>query len=565
VFQPPEQVDAALPGGSSQPVIAAGGGGLLLIAFINGGQLFVVDRLGSATPYAPPRLLVAGASNPAISITTLGKAYLAFAAGGAGGHDVRAAYYAGGRWTIESAPLDAAAGDDAGVGAGRPAVAAAGDGVGIVAWGEAGHIYSRRVWGSSPSTVDEQADVPSLSGWNETAADQPVIGTEGDSSYADVAFHELLANGGQRQSRVLMRRLRASEFEPVTQPDGLSTPGSDGADQPQIATGEYGRGFVTSARDGGGELFATVLGPGGVSFGTAQVDSLGSASAPDGVPATAGLRADLIAWQHDPGGGGLADIRMRYSADGLTLGREQIMSSPALGPSDAADGLGAAGDVSGDAAVAWLQGTPGAEAVVVSQLYQPPGSPSGLAPFSYARSSRPSLGWSPARDPWGPLEYHLTVDGALAARTTRTSAAPSAPLSDGPHAWQVTAVNRGSLSSTSRSATVFIDTVPPVVRSTLTGALRVGSVLHLRVVATDAPPPPEPPADASGIADVLIRWGDGTSAHVTRGGSHVYSRPGRYRLVVIATDRAGNTTAVVQRLRIAPPARAQTPGKGRHR
>ena len=44
-------------------------------------------------------------------------------------------------------------------GSGAPQVATAGDGVGIVAWGEGGHVYSRRVWGTAPSVVDEQADI----------------------------------------------------------------------------------------------------------------------------------------------------------------------------------------------------------------------------------------------------------------------------------------------------------------------------------------------------------------------------------------------------------------------
>src|SRR5205807_3468852 len=106
--------------------------------------------------YSGPQALAAGASNPAVGISIHGKGYLAFTASGAGGHDVRAAYYNAGQWALESAPLDAAPGDDAGTGAGRPRVTAAGDGVGIAVWGEAGHVYSRRVWATSPSVVFEQ-------------------------------------------------------------------------------------------------------------------------------------------------------------------------------------------------------------------------------------------------------------------------------------------------------------------------------------------------------------------------------------------------------------------------
>ncbi len=56
-FQAPVEVDAALAGASSQPVIAAGNGGVLLIGFINGGQLYVVDRGSSTAAFGAPDAL----------------------------------------------------------------------------------------------------------------------------------------------------------------------------------------------------------------------------------------------------------------------------------------------------------------------------------------------------------------------------------------------------------------------------------------------------------------------------------------------------------------------------
>ena len=111
-FQAPEQVDGGLIGASSQPVIAAGNGGLLLVAFINGGAALrgqPAERLGGVR--AGRVALADGASNPAIAMTNFGKAYLAFAVAGAGGHDVRAAYYYSGNWSLEPTPLDAAPDD----------------------------------------------------------------------------------------------------------------------------------------------------------------------------------------------------------------------------------------------------------------------------------------------------------------------------------------------------------------------------------------------------------------------------------------------------------------------
>src|SRR6202023_612711 len=99
---------------------------------------------------------------------------------------------------------------------------------------------------------------------------------------------------------------------------------------------------------------------------------LPNASPPDAVPAIAGLFSDLIAWQHDPGASQMPEIRARYAPGGSGLGPELVLSAPLQGPTDAAAGLAGAGDVAGDAAVAWVQGSPGALRIVVAQMYQPP-------------------------------------------------------------------------------------------------------------------------------------------------------------------------------------------------
>jgi hypothetical protein len=562
-FAAPQQVDTGLSGPSSQPVIAAGRGGVLLIAFINGGVLYVVDVANALSPFGAPIALFAGAGNPTISLSDFGKAYLAFTAVGAGGHDVRAAYYDNGQWALEASPLDAVPADDAGTGTGRPDVAAAGDGVGIVVWGEAGHIYTRRVWATAPSIVFEQADVPSLSGWREVSADEPAIAADGDSSYAAVVFHEVLTNGSTAQSRVLMNRLHASQYDGVTQPDGLATPGPQGADSPAVAVTEYGRGFVTSARGQSDQLFATTLGASEVAGALTRVDSLPNSTPPDAVPATAGLVSNLIAWQQNPGVTGAPEIRLRYAQDGADLGPEQVVSAPSLGPTDAPSGLAAAGDVNGDAAVAWVQGSDGARAIVAAQLYQPPGAPVALSSFRYAVSDHPLVTWSAAPEAWGPVSYLLSVDGAQVASTRSTQIRVPAVVLDGSHTWQVTAVNLAGLTSASRPATVWVDTVPPRVTFTLTGLRRVGSYVHINVTATDSPPP-EPPAAASGIAQIVVRWGDGSSYKITRGKFHAYKRAGHYQLTITVKDRAGNATTVTRAVTIAPKPKPK-PKKRRHK
>jgi hypothetical protein len=554
VFQPPEALDSGLGGGSSQPVIAAGNGGLLVIGFISSGQLFAVTRATDTSAWSAPVDLSGGASNPAISITTLGKTYLAFTTAGAGGHDVRCAYYAGGHWGVEASALDASGGDDAGAGSGRPAVAAAGDGVGIVAWGEAGHIITRRVWGTSPSLAYQQADAPTIGGWSEVSADEPAIASGGDSSYAAVVFHETLASGSARQSRVLMQRLHAGIFDGLVQPDGLGTPGAEGADQPQVDAGEYGQGFVLSGRDSSHQLVAMALGGNEVPGGVQRVDSLPNAAMPDGVVTTAGYHSALIAWQQDPGVLASGDIRARFF-DGGTLGPEQVLSTAAMGAPQADKGLFAAGDIAADVAAVWVQGTGGATQIVTTQMYEPPGSFGATAPSPYVRTAAPTLVWSAARQLWGPVRYDVQLDGTLVAQTGGTSApVPNAlfptPLAQGPHTWMVTAVNPAGVSRADRAARFFVDTVKPVVTVKVTGRRRLGSAVHIVIHDSDAPPP-LPRSEASGVAQVKIAFGDGKTFTGRRGKYHVYHRARRYTVTVTVTDRAGNSTQVVSRIKIA--------------
>jgi hypothetical protein len=548
-FQAPEEVDASLPTASSQPVIAASNGGLLTVAFISGGELYAVDRTSTTASYTAPIPLAAGASNPALQMTTFGKAYLAFTLAGAGGHDVRSAFYDAGQWALEPTALDANPADDAGAGTGRPAVAAAGDGVAIVAWGEAGHIFTRRVWGVSPSILYEQADPASVSGWTEVAADEPSIGSGADSSYADVAFHEVLASGSQAQSRVLMSRLIAGSFKPPVAADGLTTPGPEGADSPQVLMNEFGRGYVTSGRTTSHQLVADTLGTNGISGGVQRVERLPNTAAPFGVPAAAGLSSLLIGWQQTPSLPGSPEIEVRYATGSGALGNEQTASTPNLGATDAASGLAAAGDVNGDAALAWVQGSGASTRIVTAQMYQPPGSFSASARASYVATTRPTLSWSAPNKSWGPLTYVVTLDGVAVAETTTNRYVPSAPLAEGLHTYQITAYNQAGIAQAANPATVVVDTIAPVVRVTVLGSPRAGSPVRLSVRDSDVRPP-EPPADASGVKSVTVKWGDRVVNAILRSKSHIYRLPGLFTITVIVVDRAGNQTRVIHRVRV---------------
>jgi hypothetical protein len=552
-FQAPVQVDAGLAGPSSQPVVAAGENGVVLVAFINAGTLYVAQALSSVSPLSAPAPLFTGAANPSIAMSNFGKAYLAFTAtAGAGGGNVRAAYYTQGQWALVSAPLDANPADGAGTGTGRPDVAASGDGVGIVAWGEAGHIYTRRVIATTLSAVVEQADPATFAGWSETSASRPSIASGGDSTYASVTFQETLQNGSATQSRVLMNRLQGSAFDGTSAADGATAGGPEGADQPQVAVTEYGTGFVTSETDASHALYTTTLGGNESRGQTERVDSLPNSDAPDAVPANAGLISALIAWQQTPGIAGPSEIRLRYASDGADLGPEQVVSNPSLGPTNADQGLAAAGDVAGDAAAAWVQGSGATTSIVAAQLFQAPG---GFVPsnsFRYVVTASPVLFWSPSSELWGAPTYVLRIDGVQVGQTTALQLVPPAPLANGRHTYQLSAVNLAGVTTNAPAATVFVDTVPPRATWKLTGSAIVGTREQLRIDYTDLPPAGLPKSAASGVSTVTINWGDGTPrARIRRTtASHVYRRIRTDTITITLTDRAGNKTLIVHKLKV---------------
>ncbi len=553
-FQAPVQVDTGLVGPSSQPVIAASSGGLAVVAFVNGGELYAVEQANTAGGWQAPVPLFSGAANPSVSMSTFGKAYLAFTAEGAGIDDVRTAYFYLGQWALESSPLNANPSESAGTGTDAPQVVTAGDGTAIVAWGEDGHIYTRRVLGTAPSIVYEQADPPSYAGWNEVSADDPQISAGGDSSYAAVAFVEQLTSSGLVQSRVLVNRLQGSQYDGAVAADGTIA-GGEGADQPRVALQEYGSGFVTSEGQTSHNVFANTVGNNASPGATSQVNTAFEQAAPDAVPATAGTVSTFIAWQQNPGANG-PEIRVRYAPDGADLNPEEVVSSPTLGPTNADLGLYAAGDNSGDAAIAWVQGAGGGTQIVAAQLFQAPGSVTPSTLFQYARTVNPTVSWSGAAELWGSPEYVVKLDGVQVAETTATQVTIPVPVAQGRHVWQVTAVNLAGLTSVSRASTVFVDTVAPRVSLRIRGTRHVGSALHAYVTYTDAPPG-VPHADASGVKTVQIKWGDGVKAFISHRATHIYKRRRTYVVTVIVKDRAGNRTVLTRELKITTPSKSR--------
>jgi hypothetical protein len=113
---------------------------------------------------------------------------------------------------------------------------------------------------------------------------------------------------------------------------------------------------------------------------------------------------------------------------------------------------------------------------------------------------------------------------------------------------------------------VFVDTVAPHVSVQVTGTRIVNAAERVRVTYSDPPPAGQPRSAASGVARVLVTWGDGSQTQIRRNtATHVYLRRRTYTMAVTATDRAGNETVVRRKLQIQTKGAKRTKGKSRHR
>jgi hypothetical protein len=574
----PERLDGALPGPSSRPVVSAADGGRVTVAFVNGGNVFAITRPSAAAGYSPLQTIwgAGGASDPALDLSVNRKGYLVFTAPGAGGHDVRAAFSKDAApWQLIAAPLDHDANADAGTGLNRPRVGASADGSAIVAWGEAGHVFTRRVQGLGPSVLSTDANAGLVvEGVQAAFVDQPEVGVQDDDSFAGIAMRATFSVGGVLRSRVVYRRLRGSRFEPPANVDATPFASGQGSSSPHIATGGIGQGIVLGSGDANFLTYAMLLRADVTPGPVQQVDSVTPPTAPTyAVPAIATPLKQLVAWQlgapaPSPGAGETpqasppaapAEIRSRFY-DGRQFVPETVMSRPELGPTNAALGLDAAADDSGNIAVAYAQDVPGqGRAISVAVIDQPPGR---FAPHwgpHWQRTVTPLLTWSRSLEQWG-LYYKVAIDGQDAGYgdNVHQQKRVRTPLTQGTHRWQVSAFDRRGQSFVAKLGTIRVDSVAPTATVTVSGVKRDGSALRLAVSSADAPPPPpvgQQPIATSGVAATLVDWGDGTREKIKRGARHAYAAAGTYRLRVVVTDRAGNRTVVRQALKIRPKAK----------
>jgi hypothetical protein len=527
VFSPGERVDGGLAGPSSQPVVAASDGDRLAVGFVNGGVVYGVVRPGGATGFQAPVPLGTG-SDPSVDLSINGTAYASFTSAG----DVRMARLdrRTSAWGMLEQPVDVDPARVAGVGTGRSRVAVSADGIGVVTWGEAGHVYARKMFGTGLSPTPQDLTPPTFGDRVTTISDLPDIDAEDDSSFAWVVFRQAFADGGP--ARILAMRQRGTAFDPPVAVDV----GEEPAREPNIDINGRGVGLATTtgAQTGQPQVAGIDLRD---TFGPAAGIFSPSVAAPATVPAMSdnndGLVASVI------GGPGEAPGVRIFLYDNRTPTKEFALSRPELGPVDATRGFDAAVDRASGGVIAWIQGTPDARALVAAYVDREPGT---FAGFTSARCCQPALArlsWQPSFGLWGPHRYQVRIDGQLVGETTATTLQLTVPLQGAVHHWQVTAIDGRGQARRSRTRLLRVDTAGPRVS---VGYKRAKRVVRISARARDLR---GPGFRSSGIRGITISWGDGgfdAGTTTTLRARHRYARTGSFALIVTARDRAGNVT-----------------------
>jgi hypothetical protein len=505
--------------------VAAGTDGRLAIAWIAKGVVSAVVSGGGAV--AAPVVLGTGARPRTLQVrmNAAGVAYAVWTQAGAGGDDVRAAQLAGTTWTPLGAPLDADPARSAGTGALRPSVAVAPGGSAIAAWGETypdqtTHVFARRLTGTDAPVAALEADAVVVGTETGGSADSPQVDAEATGPGAWVAFRQQVGT----RSRSLARRLGVSFGEPVLL-DGDTT-----SRNPAIAVSGASSGVaVVGGADG--TVRGTLIGPTGVFAPPVRLDTHPATAAPAPLAAWSDLRAAGAAVFRGPTPGGTPVAYGRLAAQAGGFAPAVRLSANKTGPV-VSDSLRLGADAAADAVVPMLQGAnAGARRLTVALQDSPPGPPRVAA--RYYAGPRPRLTWTPGDEAFGAQRFAVSVDGHAVGSTGADALRTAHSVADGRHTAQVRATDRAKQSTLGPERTIVVDSVPP--RATVT-ATRSGRVMRVKVRAAD---------DRSGIADVTVRWRDGTSTtsiHRRHTFKHRFVVKGARRVTVTVRDRAGNRT-----------------------
>jgi hypothetical protein len=526
VFLPGERVDAGLPGNSSQPVIAAADAERLAVVFVNAGTVYGTVRPTGLGFQAPTAL--APGSDPAVDLSINGTAYASFTSAG----DVRVARLdrRTNLWAGLDQPADVDPARPAGIGTGRSRVAISADGIGVVTWGEGGHVYARKMFGAALSNAPQDLTPATFDDRITTTSELPDIDAEDDSSFAWVVFRQNFADGGSQ--RILATRQRGTGYDPPVAVDGGTL---EPFSEPNIDMNGRGVGLATTTGLVSGLPMTDLLDRD--VFGTGTGIFTPSVAAPAVAPAMSenndGLVASVVGGPGEP-----PSVRVVPYED-RKPGKESVLSRPELGPVVPERGFEVAVDRGSGGVVAWVQGGPDDRRIVAGYQDREPGFFAGFTSQRCCQPALARLSWSPSFGLWGAQRYDVRVDGALVGQTTDTKIQLAAPLTGPTHHWQVTAIDIRGQTRRSRTRLLRVDSIAPRVSVAYKRKKRVVTV---SVRGSDVG---GSGTRASGLRSVSISWGDGSKgigAAARVKAQHRYGRAGAFTLEVSARDKAGNVT-----------------------
>ncbi|HEV3229517.1 MAG TPA: hypothetical protein VGY97_08590 [Solirubrobacteraceae bacterium] len=372
VWSPPVQVDVGLSGASSQPVVGAGNLGKVAVAFINGGNLYQSVAPGTGQHFTPPQGIATSASNPALSMSQDGAAYLSFTDPTTPAH-VRVAHmpYKDINFHLNPQSLNIDAARNAGdTPAKAPRVGISADGTGIVSWGEDGadghvHAWVRRVARDSISPTPQDIGLPSFGGATGIGADAAQVQLEFAGSLGWGVFRQAFSATGTPE-RVFARRFIGSLFESPVPLDDLTFPATDSAGPPALSSTGKGDALVAVGLLSSHQTIASVArakfhrfeAPIPLNSGTDAVD-------PQPAAALGNNGVGLVAWHQSSAAGAPIGV-MGRSLAGFHFGPEVRLSSPSLGSVAITGGFYAAADRHGNATVAYVQGDAAGRRIVVA-------------------------------------------------------------------------------------------------------------------------------------------------------------------------------------------------------
>ena len=531
-FQPPERVDGGLGPASDEVVVAASDSGRLAVAYINDGKLWAMVKPKDAAGFAAPVIVAeGGASKPSIDMSINGAIYVTWTA------DNKVHVARANRDTPQFIRLDAPVNVDGNRKAGethlkRSRVVVSADGTALVVWGEEGadgrtHVYARRVFELRLSNFPQDLTLNDVDGVSAQGADTPEVDIEDDSSFAQVTFRQNTSNG----PRVVMRRLLGSQFDPYVAADGGGF-----AQRARIDLNGRGEGLVAVSMAGNEAFVGSMFNNRFNMF--SRVDS-GNAVDPATVSALGENEDGGVAWFQGSSKSD-AQVRARYfnNIEKPEPEGEVVLSTA---PADTTAGLDAAASRAGDVAVVFVQGTNGDRKLVAGIYDKPPNRNAGYTTQKPRRLSK--LRWSPSLNLFGGVRYRILVNGTPLAETGGEELVlQPGQVADGEHRWQVVAIDRRGQETVSRSRLLRVDNTPP--------QLRIGVRKKKRVVTVTARGGDPVGGYPTGLARILVDFGDGRLVPMGRKISKRYARLGGYTVRVKAIDKAGNETVQQRRIRI---------------